>query len=225
MGRHSLTSGVLCVGNPVARSKGGQKGWCWTIQRSFLVSIIGGRWYIITQLAIYKWYILAIGGLYITYYRLREPETAIEQCLKSWERHSDLYMNFFSCDLGDFETFVKIPKLKTYQFVCQTFPTSADENLHLQKSLNLSIPRIAQNILQERLQDTPRFLDRKCENADGQTADSCGILEWMKSYFGRESSQTCLFDACLQKQTIGWREKINLEDNLAIHADLMPLLV
>jgi len=61
----------------------------------------------------------------------------------------------------------KYAKIKTYPCVCQIFPTSADENLHLQKNYkNLSIPRIAQNILQERLQDTPRFLDGKCESAD-----------------------------------------------------------
>jgi len=28
---------------------------------------------------VYKWYILPIGGLYITYHLLREPETAIEK--------------------------------------------------------------------------------------------------------------------------------------------------
>ena len=40
---------------------------------SFLVPSIGGRYHIITQLAIYKWYILPIGGLYGTYHLLREP--------------------------------------------------------------------------------------------------------------------------------------------------------
>ena len=48
-------------------------------QWSFLVPLIGGRWYIIPQLAIYKWYILPIGWLYGTYHLLREPETAIER--------------------------------------------------------------------------------------------------------------------------------------------------
>ena len=47
-------------------------------QWSFLVPLIGGRWYIITQLAIYKWYILPIGWLYITYHLLGEPETNID---------------------------------------------------------------------------------------------------------------------------------------------------
>ena len=53
-------------------------------QWSFLVLFIGGRQHIITQLAIYKWY---ISGIYcqlgdyirITYHLLREPETAIDQ--------------------------------------------------------------------------------------------------------------------------------------------------
>ena len=48
-------------------------------QWSFLVPLMGGRWYIIPQLAIYKWYILPIGWLYGTYHLLREPETAIER--------------------------------------------------------------------------------------------------------------------------------------------------
>ena len=34
---------------------------------------------IIPQLAIHKWYILPIGGLYGTYHLLREPETAIDK--------------------------------------------------------------------------------------------------------------------------------------------------
>ena len=56
-------------------------------QWSFLVPLIGGRYHMITQLAIYKWYIsgiyyiLLIGGLYGTYHLLREQETAIQ-----WER-------------------------------------------------------------------------------------------------------------------------------------------
>ena len=47
-------------------------------QWSFLVPLIGGRYPIITQLAVYTTYILPIGWLYITYHLLREPETAIE---------------------------------------------------------------------------------------------------------------------------------------------------
>ena len=50
-------------------------------QRLLLVPLIGGRWYIITQLAIYKWYIrgiLPIGWFYITYHLLREPKTTID---------------------------------------------------------------------------------------------------------------------------------------------------
>ena len=44
----------------------------------FLVSLKGGRDYITPQNAIYKWYILPIGGLYATYHLLGEPETTIE---------------------------------------------------------------------------------------------------------------------------------------------------
>ena len=39
----------------------------------------GGRDYITPQKAIYKWYILPIGGLYATYHLLEEPETTIEE--------------------------------------------------------------------------------------------------------------------------------------------------
>ena len=46
----------------------------------FPVPLMGGTYHIITQLAIYKWYILPIGGLYGTYHLLREPETTIEVC-------------------------------------------------------------------------------------------------------------------------------------------------
>ena len=35
-------------------------------------------WHIIPQKAIYKWYILPIGGLYATYHLLGEPETTID---------------------------------------------------------------------------------------------------------------------------------------------------
>ena len=44
----------------------------------FLVPLKGGRDYITPQKAIYKWYILPIGGLYNPYHLLGEPETAIE---------------------------------------------------------------------------------------------------------------------------------------------------
>ena len=47
-------------------------------QWSFLVPLIGGRYHIIPQLAVYTTYILPIGWLNITYHLLREPETAIE---------------------------------------------------------------------------------------------------------------------------------------------------
>ena len=53
-------------------------------QWSFLVPLIGGRYHIITQLAIYKWYIsgiLPIWGLYGTYHLLREPETTIDSAI------------------------------------------------------------------------------------------------------------------------------------------------
>ena len=48
------------------------------IQWSFVVPLIGGRWYIIPQLAVYTTCIFPIGWLYITYHLLREPETAID---------------------------------------------------------------------------------------------------------------------------------------------------
>ena len=44
----------------------------------FLVPLLGGRYHIIPQLAVYTTYILPIGWLYITYHLLREPETAID---------------------------------------------------------------------------------------------------------------------------------------------------
>ena len=48
-------------------------------QWSFLVPLIGGRYHIIPQLAVYTTYIpLIYCLLYITYHLLREPETAIE---------------------------------------------------------------------------------------------------------------------------------------------------
>ena len=56
-------------------------------QWSFLVPLIGGRWYIIPQLAIYKWYILPIGWLYGTYHLLREPETAIEFTINIYHKY------------------------------------------------------------------------------------------------------------------------------------------
>ena len=49
----------------------------WFIQWLFLVPVKGGRDYITPQKAIYKWYILPIGGLYATYHLLGEPETTI----------------------------------------------------------------------------------------------------------------------------------------------------
>ncbi len=44
----------------------------------FQVPLKGGRGHITPQKAIYKWYILPIGGLYATYHLLGEPETTIE---------------------------------------------------------------------------------------------------------------------------------------------------
>ncbi len=44
----------------------------------FLVPLKGGRWHIIPQLAVYTTYILPIGGLYVTYHLLGEPETTID---------------------------------------------------------------------------------------------------------------------------------------------------
>ena len=56
------------------------------IQWSFLVPLIGSRYHILPELAVYTTYIsliyiLPIGWLYITYHLLREPETAIDWCL------------------------------------------------------------------------------------------------------------------------------------------------
>ena len=50
------------------------------IQWIFQVPVKGGRDYITHQKAIYKWYILPIGGLYATYHPLKEPEKSIEIC-------------------------------------------------------------------------------------------------------------------------------------------------
>ena len=44
----------------------------------FLVPLKGGRDYITPQKAIYKWYLLPIGGLYNPYHLSGEPETAID---------------------------------------------------------------------------------------------------------------------------------------------------
>ena len=50
-----------------------------TYQWIFQVPVKGGRDYITPKNAIYKWYILPIGGLYATYHPLKEPEKSIEQ--------------------------------------------------------------------------------------------------------------------------------------------------
>ena len=65
--------------------------WFWVDgQWLFLVPIKGGRDYITSQKAIYKWYIsdiyiyiLPIGGLYATYHPLQEPEKSIEMVFSS----------------------------------------------------------------------------------------------------------------------------------------------
>ena len=49
---------------------------------------MGSVAYFITQLAIYKWYILPIGWLDIIYHRLREPETAIENNQRSFTKRT-----------------------------------------------------------------------------------------------------------------------------------------
>ena len=54
----------------------------WRYQWLFLVPLKGGRDYITPQKAIYKWYILPIGGLYSPYHLLREPETPIEDTVE-----------------------------------------------------------------------------------------------------------------------------------------------
>ena len=48
------------------------------IQWIFQVPVKGGRDYITPYKAIYKWYILPLGGLYATYHLLGEPETTID---------------------------------------------------------------------------------------------------------------------------------------------------
>ena len=57
-----------------------------SFQWLFLVPLKGGRDYKTPQKAIYKWYILPIGGLYATYHVLGEPETTIDlrKLLQSW---------------------------------------------------------------------------------------------------------------------------------------------
>ena len=40
---------------------------------------------------VYKWYILPIGGLYIIYHLLREPETAIDERQETTPKHQDLW--------------------------------------------------------------------------------------------------------------------------------------
>ena len=51
-------------------------------QWSFLVPLIGGRYHIITQLAMYKWYISGIycqvGDYMVPTHLLKEPETAMK---------------------------------------------------------------------------------------------------------------------------------------------------
>ena len=49
-----------------------------TINGCFLVPLIGGRYHIIPQLAVYTTYILPIGWLYGTYHLLREPGNSID---------------------------------------------------------------------------------------------------------------------------------------------------
>jgi len=39
---------------------------------------------------VYKWYILPIGGLYITYHLLREPETTIDFVYPTWPGVAEL---------------------------------------------------------------------------------------------------------------------------------------
>ena len=62
----------------------------------FLVPLKGGRDYITPQKAIYKWYILPIGGLYNPYHLLGEPETAIDST-KQKVISEALLSTFFLC--------------------------------------------------------------------------------------------------------------------------------
>ena len=61
--------------NPPSNLGGGKSN---PFQWLFLVPLKGGRDYITPQKAIYKWYILPIGGLYATYHLLGEPETTVD---------------------------------------------------------------------------------------------------------------------------------------------------
>ena len=49
-----------------------------TINGCFWFPLIGGRWHISPQLAVYTTYILPVGWLYATYHLLGEPETTID---------------------------------------------------------------------------------------------------------------------------------------------------
>ena len=86
------------------------KRWCRILSINSIVNScfwfqkIVGRWYIITQLAVYTTYIphiLPIGGLYITYHLLREPETAVDYT--SWPRVK-------SSDLQDWALLITCPR-------------------------------------------------------------------------------------------------------------------
>ena len=80
--RGSTNARGPCVGWALGRD------WCvrssdvrldfWNNQWIFQVPVKGGRDYTTSQKAIYKWYILPIGGLYATYHLLGEPETTID---------------------------------------------------------------------------------------------------------------------------------------------------
>ena len=53
-------------------------GFMFLINGCFLVPLIGGKWHILPQLALYTTYILPSGWLYATYHFLGEPETTID---------------------------------------------------------------------------------------------------------------------------------------------------
>ena len=74
-------SGVIRPGGPNRQLALPLQAIGWYDQWSFLVPLIGGRYHIIRQLAVYTTYIPLIycllGGLYATYHLLREPRNSI----------------------------------------------------------------------------------------------------------------------------------------------------
>ena len=75
-----------CLKKLLGGENPGTDGYVVNNQWIFLVPLKGGRFYIITQLALYTTYILPSRGLYATYHLLREPETTIEITINTLPR-------------------------------------------------------------------------------------------------------------------------------------------